>query len=114
MSEVRRTWADKEHTRISCFQYVEGRHTIPAIIEDLKSRGVDWETVKLNYSALWYDSPTAEEVESLRRAEARSAERLEAWERETLVRLTEKYGAPEVSACPVQKKTSSDTKEDNS
>lgn len=88
----RRSWLDKEHTRIRCYQFVEGRHTIPDIIEDLQSRDVNWEEVELNYSATWVDSPTVEEVERQRQAEARSAKRQEAWERETLVRLTEKYG----------------------
>jgi hypothetical protein len=95
--EVRRSWADKEHTRIRCYQFVEGRHSIQNIIADLKSRGVDWEKVELNYSATWFDSPNAEEIERQRQAEAKSAARQEAWERETLTRLTEKYGAPGVS-----------------
>jgi len=92
--EVRRNWIDKEHTRIRCYQFVEGRHTIPDIIADLKSWGADWETVELNYSATWTDDPTPEEIEKHRQWVARAAERTEVWERETLVRLTEKYGTP--------------------
>lgn len=91
MPEPRRSWADNEHTRIRCFQFVEGRHTIPAIIADLESRGAKWEEAELNYSAVWFDDPTPQEIEALQAAVARNDARKEAWERETLIRLAAKY-----------------------
>jgi hypothetical protein len=94
MSEVRRSWMDKEHTRIRCYEFVEGRHMLPDVIAGLVERGIDWSQVAINYSATWEEEPTAEERQQQADREARTAERQEAWERETLVRLTEKYGTP--------------------
>lgn len=95
IKETRRGWASSKHEEIRLYQTMEGRIPIPELIATYEETGVDWRKVELNYAtATWTEPPTQEEVDKQALWDAQSAARTEKWERETLARLTAKYGAP--------------------
>lgn len=92
LSTHRRCWATKAHDLMHIYQGMEGRIPIPELIAAFEEAGVDWRKVQLNFAtATWDEPPTTEEIDAQAERDARQAARTEAWERETLVRLTEKY-----------------------
>jgi hypothetical protein len=95
VSAARRSWETSAHDRIRNYQSMTGRVPIPELIAAFEEAGVDWHEVELNYAtATWTELPNAEDIADDAERRAQSDARKEAWERETFVRLTAKYGAP--------------------
>lgn len=92
--EIRWSWQSKDNYLRTGYMAVDGRMSIAELIEHLRTvaPGVDPADIQINWAtAVWSRPGTAEEIDQRRRVEAAHEARHEAWERETLARLTEKY-----------------------
>lgn len=71
-------------------------HTVAELVDWCVQRNLDPANVKAlgNTPLTWTEPRTQEEVDRLAKFQADRAARTEAWERETLARLREKYGTP--------------------
>jgi hypothetical protein len=93
--DIRWTWdsADTD-VRNGCLA-MDGRVSVADLIAFMAdvAPGVDLEDVQVNCATVrWSRRATQDELEDRRRVMAAHAARHEQWERETLVRLIEKYG----------------------
>ena len=95
--DIRWTWASKDNDLRTGYMSVDGRVSIADLIEHMHrvAPGVDLADIQVNWATVvWHRQATAEELAIRAEAIRRHDERHEAWERETLARLTAKYGAP--------------------
>lgn len=96
--EPNRSWkAEDDHSGMRCYLGMEGRITIEDIFAHFAEHypHVDPMKLELNFATATWDEPASpEDIEHRRKQRADYALRQEKWERETLERLTEKYGIP--------------------
>ena len=93
--EIRWTWQSRDNDVRVGYLAMDGRMSIAELIERMRTvaPGVALEDMQINWATVvWTRPATAEELAVRRAADARQRERLEQWDRETLARLTEKYG----------------------
>lgn len=93
---IQRLWVSKDDdTMRSCYLRVDGRVSLGDLCTYLDSvihESVDPTSLMLNFSTIRWEEPAtdqerAERAEQIRRSDARR----EAWERETYLRLKEKF-----------------------
>jgi hypothetical protein len=95
--EVRWTWQSKDNDLRTGYLPMEGRISIADLITRMRETApeVALEDIQVNWATVTWSRPAnAEEMEQRRVANERWERRHEEWERKTLARLTEKYGAP--------------------
>lgn len=95
--EIRWTWASKDNDLRNGYMAVDGRLSIADLITHMAevAPGVDLADIHVNWATVVWSRPaTTDEVAERKRAQERWEARHEAWERETLARLTAKYGGP--------------------
>lgn len=95
--EVRWNWESNDSTTRTGHMAVDGRVSIADLIEHMQAiaPGVALGDIQINWATVkWTREATAEELDQRRQANERWQARHEAWERDTLKRLTEKYGTP--------------------
>jgi len=95
--EVRWTWQSNDSDLRTGYMAVDGRMSITELTEYMREAapGVDPADIQVNWATVvWHRPATAEELAQRRQAHERWKKRHEEWERETLAKLTAKYGAP--------------------
>lgn len=93
--EVRWTWQSNDNDLRNGYLAVDGRVSIAELIYHMEqvAPGLTIEDMEINWATVVWSRPaTGEELEQRRLAQAQWEARHERWERETLARLTEKYG----------------------
>lgn len=94
-TEPTRSWQTSEDdSQMRCYLGMKGRVSIGELIDHFKKNypHVDPMKIELNYAtAVWEEAPTVEDLSRRARWRAEKAARLEAWERETYIRLKKKF-----------------------
>ena len=96
--EPRRSWASRDSDEVVNYMAMEGRVSVASLLAHMKTIAPDVpnEAMFLNYATLKWTEPATEQDRADRDTwEQRRAEKTEAWERDQLVKLIEKYGVPE-------------------
>ena len=89
------SWATKAHDTISCRLSFDGRAPMDELIAKVREEAGGAADVTFGGGMVtWSRPPNEQELAALAAWEAKQAERTEEWERATLARLIEKYGAP--------------------
>lgn len=92
--EVSWTWQSKDNDLRNGYMAVDGRMSIAELVEHMRNiaPGVDPADIQVNWATVvWARPATNEEMAQRKQAIDRWEARHEAWERETLARLTAKY-----------------------
>lgn len=90
-------WESKDTAVRSGYMAVDGRVSLAELVAHMHQIApyASLDDIQVNFATVKWTRPgTADEVAEREEQHRRWQERLEKWERETLARLTQKYGAP--------------------
>jgi hypothetical protein len=100
LGDVRWSWESRDNNTRVGYVGVKGRISIAELIARMQeiAPGVGLDDIDVNFATVkWTRPANAEELAERQAWDDRQRERQEKWERETLARLTAKYGSGEVA-----------------
>lgn len=88
------TWATKDYDTMNVLMFMDGRVSIPELLQHLAevAPGKELADFQINASVNWQRDPTPEEQARLAAHQAKHDERHEKWERAMHTKLVAKYG----------------------